>query len=175
MGEQVTAVGFEPTPFRNGALSHRLRPLGQTVLDTLMRFHFFLARSMAPRSWRFWPVRLARRKAALHACRECGAAVVGEPCAARGRPKSAALQISCAGGSSAGRKHGRNVRCCNTTCATGTAELAPALLGCALALRASGRRTTRCAKAFIFPGRKDKRERERERERERLARANARC
>ena len=30
--EKVTAVGFEPTPFRNGALSHRLRPLGQTVL-----------------------------------------------------------------------------------------------------------------------------------------------
>ena len=30
---QVTAVGFEPTPFRNGALSHRLRPLGQTVLS----------------------------------------------------------------------------------------------------------------------------------------------
>ena len=29
---QVTAVGFEPTPLRNGALSHRLRPLGQTVL-----------------------------------------------------------------------------------------------------------------------------------------------
>ena len=28
----VTAVGFEPTPFRNGALSHRLRPLGQTVM-----------------------------------------------------------------------------------------------------------------------------------------------
>ena len=28
----VTAVGFEPTPFRNGALSHRFRPLGQTVL-----------------------------------------------------------------------------------------------------------------------------------------------
>lgn len=28
----LTAVGFEPTPFRNGALSHRLRPLGQTVL-----------------------------------------------------------------------------------------------------------------------------------------------
>jgi hypothetical protein len=25
-------VGFEPTPFRNGALSHRLRPLGQSVL-----------------------------------------------------------------------------------------------------------------------------------------------
>ena len=29
---KVAAVGFEPTPFRNGALSHRLRPLGQTVL-----------------------------------------------------------------------------------------------------------------------------------------------
>ena len=30
---KMTAVGFEPTPFRNGALSHRLRPLGQTVGD----------------------------------------------------------------------------------------------------------------------------------------------
>ena len=29
---RMTAVGFEPTPLRNGALSHRLRPLGQTVL-----------------------------------------------------------------------------------------------------------------------------------------------
>ena len=28
----MTAVGFEPTPFRTGALSQRLRPLGQTVL-----------------------------------------------------------------------------------------------------------------------------------------------
>ena len=28
---QMTPVGFEPTPFRNGALSHRLRPLGQSV------------------------------------------------------------------------------------------------------------------------------------------------
>ena len=28
----VTAVGFEPMPLRNGALSHRLRPLGQTVM-----------------------------------------------------------------------------------------------------------------------------------------------
>ena len=33
MLRRVTAVGFEPTPFRNGALSHRLRPLGQTVLS----------------------------------------------------------------------------------------------------------------------------------------------
>ena len=30
--QKVTPVGFEPTPFRNGALSHRLRPLGQSVL-----------------------------------------------------------------------------------------------------------------------------------------------
>ena len=29
--KQVTPVGFEPTPLRNGALSHRLRPLGQSV------------------------------------------------------------------------------------------------------------------------------------------------
>ena len=27
----MTAVGFEPTPFRTGALSQHLRPLGQTV------------------------------------------------------------------------------------------------------------------------------------------------
>ena len=31
--KKITPVGFEPTPFRNGALSHRLRPLGQTVLS----------------------------------------------------------------------------------------------------------------------------------------------
>ena len=30
--KRVTAVGFEPTPLRTGALSQRLRPLGQTVL-----------------------------------------------------------------------------------------------------------------------------------------------
>ena len=28
----MTAAGFEPAPLRHGALSHRLRPLGQTVL-----------------------------------------------------------------------------------------------------------------------------------------------
>ena len=33
--EKVTPVGFEPTPFRNGALSHRLRPLGQSVIDAM--------------------------------------------------------------------------------------------------------------------------------------------
>ena len=30
--QKVTAVGLEPTPVRTGALSHRLRPLGHTVL-----------------------------------------------------------------------------------------------------------------------------------------------
>ena len=30
----MTAVGFEPTPFRTGAWSQRLRPLGQTVSAT---------------------------------------------------------------------------------------------------------------------------------------------
>ena len=33
MDGRLTAVGLEPTPFRNGALSHRLRPLGQTVME----------------------------------------------------------------------------------------------------------------------------------------------
>ena len=33
--EETTPVGFEPTPLRSGALSHRLRPLGQTVLVTV--------------------------------------------------------------------------------------------------------------------------------------------
>ena len=28
---KMTPVGLEPMPFRNGALSHRLRPLGQSV------------------------------------------------------------------------------------------------------------------------------------------------
>ena len=31
MSKVMTAVGFEPTPFRTGALSQRLRPLSQTV------------------------------------------------------------------------------------------------------------------------------------------------
>ena len=32
MFKEMTAVGLEPTPLRTGALSQRLRPLGQTVL-----------------------------------------------------------------------------------------------------------------------------------------------
>ena len=30
--QEMTPVGFEPTPLRTGALSQRLRPLGQSVL-----------------------------------------------------------------------------------------------------------------------------------------------
>ena len=30
--QRLTAVGFAPTPLRIGALSQRLRPLGQTVM-----------------------------------------------------------------------------------------------------------------------------------------------
>ena len=33
---EMTAVGFEPTPFRTGAWSQRLRPLGQPVSATLL-------------------------------------------------------------------------------------------------------------------------------------------
>ena len=33
---KMTPVGFEPTPFRNGALSHRLRPLGQSVVVVIV-------------------------------------------------------------------------------------------------------------------------------------------
>ena len=36
---KMTPVGFEPTPFRNGALSHRLRPLGQSVLGDDLDSH----------------------------------------------------------------------------------------------------------------------------------------
>ena len=46
------------------------------------------ARGIAPRFWRFCPARLAWRAAASHACGECGAAVVREPWATRGRPKA---------------------------------------------------------------------------------------
>ena len=33
LGQQMTAVGFEPTPLRTGAWGQRLRPLGQTALE----------------------------------------------------------------------------------------------------------------------------------------------
>ena len=34
-GEEMTAAGLEPTPLRNGTLSHRRGPLGQTVLGEI--------------------------------------------------------------------------------------------------------------------------------------------
>ena len=34
----MAAVGFEPTPFRNSALSYRLRPLGQTTIIAFALF-----------------------------------------------------------------------------------------------------------------------------------------
>ena len=34
----MSAVGFEPTPFRVGAWNKRLRPLGQTVYAMLVDF-----------------------------------------------------------------------------------------------------------------------------------------
>ena len=38
-GRKATLLGFEPTSCRNGALSHRLRPLGQSVLLFLPLVH----------------------------------------------------------------------------------------------------------------------------------------
>jgi hypothetical protein len=35
--QKMTPAGFEPTPFRNGALSHRRRPLAQSVLGVLCK------------------------------------------------------------------------------------------------------------------------------------------
>ena len=43
---QLTAVGFEPTPLRNGALSHRLRPLGQPVLEQHAELWLILSRCL---------------------------------------------------------------------------------------------------------------------------------
>ena len=46
----MPAVGFEPTPFRNGALSHRLRPLGQTVLyEIAAKKDFLLTSTTTPK------------------------------------------------------------------------------------------------------------------------------
>ena len=54
MRSKLTAVGFEPTPLRTGALSQRLRPLGQTVikhtsnLTTFAQMHNLQARIHKP-------------------------------------------------------------------------------------------------------------------------------
>ena len=39
----MTAVGFEPTPFRTGTWNQRLRPIGHTVLRSLTRVVSVLA------------------------------------------------------------------------------------------------------------------------------------
>ena len=50
---KMTAVGFEPAPFRTGAWSKRLRPLGQTVSATPWAFKFKEHHHDLPRSWPF--------------------------------------------------------------------------------------------------------------------------
>ena len=45
---EMIAVGFEPTPLRTGALSQRLRPLGQTVLEAVVREFKVLRVSLLP-------------------------------------------------------------------------------------------------------------------------------
>ena len=47
----MTAVGFEPTPLRTGALSQRLRPLGQTVLFDLEEMGLRKPRHVKRVSW----------------------------------------------------------------------------------------------------------------------------
>ena len=46
---KVTPVGSEPTPFRNGTLSQRLKPLGQSVLGKIRGIHAFDCRFCAKR------------------------------------------------------------------------------------------------------------------------------
>ena len=47
----MSPVGFEPTPFRTGALSQRLRPLGQSVSG-----HLGPSLAIVPEAWRRVPV-----------------------------------------------------------------------------------------------------------------------
>ena len=50
----MTAVGFEPTPLRNGALSHYLRPLGQTVFEMhgdFFNIDYVFRRNRMKKSW----------------------------------------------------------------------------------------------------------------------------
>ena len=120
---------------------------------------------IAPRYWRFCLACLAKRAAESHACRERGAAVVHKPCAARGRPRKRCAANSVRRESGPGCKHGRLVWCRYTTCTTSTAPLAPAPMGCMLALRASGRANSlRQSVDLLWQRRQRERERERERE-----------
>ena len=69
----MTAVGFEPTPFRTGALSQRLRPLGQTVSGLHLLVHIAV-----PSDHRMHSVRRAEHKLRI-ACNSCFH--VGRACA----------------------------------------------------------------------------------------------
>ena len=71
----VAPAGFEPTPFRNGALSHRLKPLGQTVFDGVKTDRHNTRHTRAQRSCnpsRPWPeakdLHLGTQD---HTCRRC--------------------------------------------------------------------------------------------------------
>ena len=86
---KVTAVGFEPTPFRNGALGHRLRPLGQSAIGSIKRryisWHGIAPEGRAASATLCWP-----SGAAAVCCRIRGVArgmpalgVIGKP---RGGP-----------------------------------------------------------------------------------------
>ena len=94
---KVTAVAFEPAPLRNGALSHRSRPLGHTVVDTWMRSRLAPRAAsrrvfgvFAPRVWHGGlPHRMPAVSAALQWCVNRGPLV--------GDRKRAALQIARAG------------------------------------------------------------------------------
>ena len=85
----VTPVGFEPTPFRNGALGHRLRPLGQSVIGSIKKcyipWHCIAPEGRAASATLCWP-----SGAAAACCRIRGVArgmpalgVIGKP---RGGP-----------------------------------------------------------------------------------------
>ena len=126
------------------------------------------ARGIAPRFWRFCPARLAWRAAASHACGECGAAVVREPWATRGRPKARCAADCARRESNPGHKLG------------GLYDAVPlraprALRSSPLLRWAARRRCERAANANALRQRVclsvlaegTKRERERERERER--------
>ena len=71
--KEMTAVGFEPTPFRTGALSQRLRPLGQTVLGLHLLVHIAV-----PSDHRMHSARRAEHKLRT-ACNSCFH--VGRACA----------------------------------------------------------------------------------------------
>ena len=55
--EKMTPVGFENTPFRNGTLSDRLRPVGQMVFCMLQLASSVLAWLGVKRKPQLWKVK----------------------------------------------------------------------------------------------------------------------